>query len=149
MGLFGTDRCLPRLEAASADDVVRALAARLEAAGLVRPTFAEAAIARERVSPTGLPFAGRKVAIPHTDPEHVLAAGAAACTLLRPVAFAAMGDPDTRLPVDVVVLLALPSVEAAQAALVGLVERFQKPEYLDALCGAADAAELCRMLETD
>ena len=142
MGLFRIDCCIAGLRAATADEVVEALAARLLAAGLVHPTYAAATLARERVSPTGIPFAGRKAAIPHCDPEHVIAAGAAVCTLREPVGFRAMGDPDTILPVDVVVALALPDAAAAQGALVDLVERFQKAEYLEALCAATGAAEL-------
>jgi PTS system galactitol-specific IIA component len=147
MTLFAPDLCVAQLDAAGPDEVVHALAARLAAAGRVRPTFAAAVLARERVSPTGLPFAGRKVAIPHADPEHVLAPGAAIATLRRAVTFQAMGDPATGLAVDVVVALALPDQESAQAALVSLVERFQSPEYLDALCAAADAAALYRLVE--
>ncbi|HEV8321567.1 MAG TPA: PTS sugar transporter subunit IIA [Myxococcota bacterium] len=144
--LFNPALCVAGLEAGDAEAVIRALGERLTAAGLVRPGFVEAVLAREHVSPTGVPFAGRKAALPHADPEHVVSRGAAVATLRRPVEFRAMGDPATVLAVDVVVLLALPDVESAQVALVGLVERLQRTEFVDALCAAADAHSLYRLM---
>jgi len=144
--LFRPALCVAGLEARDAEAAIRALGDRLGAAGLVRAGFVEAVLVRERTSPTGVPFPGRKAALPHADPEHVVAPGAAVATLRHPVDFRAMGDPASVLSVDLVIVLALPDVRSAQSALVALVERLQHAEFVDALCAAVDAQALCRLL---
>jgi PTS system galactitol-specific IIA component len=106
--------------------------------GLVRPSFEAALLDRERTSPTGLPLPGRKVAIPHADPEHVIADAIPVCTLARPVTFCEMGNPGSELPVEIVAVLALTKAERVQQELVRLVERFQDASFVDRLHGAAD-----------
>lgn len=53
--------CLVRLDAPSAEGAIRALARELQRAGVVKDTFEAAAVARERRSPTGLPFEGGRL----------------------------------------------------------------------------------------
>ena len=69
--MLETALCLARLEAATAEAVIRHLARELHRGGHVAASFEAAAVAREG-SPTGLPFAGGAVAIPHAEPEHVV-----------------------------------------------------------------------------
>ncbi len=123
------------------------LARALTEAGCARASLEAAVLAREAASPTGLPLAGRKVAIPHADPEHVLDAAIAVASLARPVRFRELGNPDAELEVELVALLALPDAERAQQELVGLIERFQDPGFVDRLCSAPDAAALHALLE--
>jgi PTS system galactitol-specific IIA component len=122
--------------------VVRALASELEARGAVRASFADAVLQREATSPTGLPMPGGPVALPHADPEHVLAASVGVATLAEPVPFAQMGSPAERLAVRTVLLLALPSREHAQAMLVRLVRSLQNPDAVARLHAAADESVL-------
>jgi PTS system galactitol-specific IIA component len=164
--LFRPELCLARLDAdadadaddaddadadeaaaaADADDVIRALSRGLERLGLVRPSFVDAVLAREAASPTGLPLPGRKVAIPHADPEHVAYPAVAVATLVSPVTFHEMGNPQSELPVELVALLALTDKESAQEQLVALIERFQDAGLVDRLVEAPDAATLYGLL---
>src|SRR5436853_508474 len=82
-----------RLEASNAEAAIRALAQALAKEGHVKGTFEAAALGRERKSPTGLPFAGSAVALPHAEPEHVNAPAIAIASLARPVKFRQMGSP--------------------------------------------------------
>jgi galactitol PTS system EIIA component len=145
--LVRRELCLARLELPDAESVLRELSAALARAGLVAPSFLEALLAREASSPTGLPLPGRKVAVPHADPEHVHSPAIAVCTLRRPVRFAEMGNPMRQLPVEAVFLLALTDKESAQAKLVRLIERLQRPEFVDELCAAPDADALFALLQ--
>jgi len=145
--LFRTELCLARLRAPDAEAVIRAAAGALEQAGLVRPTFAGAVLAREMSSPTGLPLPGRKVAIPHADPEHVVTPAVAVATLVAPVSFREMGNPDSALSVDLVALLALTDKQSAQQELVRLIERFQDAALVDRLVAAPDAGALFALLQ--
>src|SRR5438105_775240 len=106
---------LARLEGSTAEAAIRALAQALAAQGHVRSTFEAAAVTRERRSPTGLPFPGAAVALPHAEPEHVVSPALAVATLAKPVKFRQMGDPKTQLDVSLVVMPALTAKEQAAA----------------------------------
>jgi PTS system galactitol-specific IIA component len=140
--LFRRELCWAGLQAADAPEVLRKLARALESRGLVRPSFEEAVLRREAASPTGLPFPEHPVAIPHADPEHVLAPAIALCTLAAPVAFSEMGNPDGALAVQLVAMLALPDQQSCQRELVRLMERFQDQPFLARLCAAPDDGAL-------
>jgi PTS system galactitol-specific IIA component len=123
--MLSADLCIAGLVADSSDAVVRALAQRLLAAGQVRPSFEIAAIARERRSPTGLPFPGQAVAMPHAEPEHVVSPAIAVASLAKPVIFRQMGAPGVKLEVLLVVMPALTSQEQAAGELARLVGLLQ------------------------
>lgn len=145
--LFRRELCWAALQADDAGEVIRTLARSLAEQGFVRSTFEDAVLRREAASPTGLPMAGRKVAIPHADPEHVVAPAVAICSLGAPVAFSEMGNPDSELPVELVALLALPDAQAAQQELVRLISLFQDPSFVDRLCEAKDGGAMFALLE--
>jgi len=86
--------CLAAVAAQTSHEAIGAIARALVDAGCVKPSFEVAAIARERRSPTGLPFEPDAVALPHAEPEHVERAAVAIATLLQPVAFRQMGSPN-------------------------------------------------------
>lgn len=137
-----------RVDAASSEEVIRLLAGRLEKLGYVRPSFADAVLAREARMPTGLPM-GRdsNVAVPHTDPEHVLKPGIALATLSHPVDFANMEDPEEAVPVGLVFMLALndkdKQIEMLQQIMLTIQDETLSQKLLDA--GTAD--ELLALLD--
>jgi PTS system galactitol-specific IIA component len=138
--------CRARLPARSADHAVSELAKALAAAGIVGMTFEAAALAREKRSPTGLPFPEIAVAIPHAEPEHVLAPGLALATLAKPVAFRQMGAPATKLSVSIVVMPALTAKEQAAAGLSSLIERLQDDGVRRALVAAQTDDDLAQLV---
>ncbi|MBK7396118.1 MAG: PTS sugar transporter subunit IIA [Myxococcales bacterium] len=139
--------CLVRPAATSAEDVVRALARLLHGRGHVRDSFERAALAREKRSPTGLPFPGIAVALPHAEPEHVVSPAIAIATLATPVVFREMGSPAVKLSVSLVVMPAFSAKEQAGAGLSALIERLQDEALRARLVAAEDAASLAAALE--
>ena len=137
----------PAIDADSSAAAIEFLSARLMALGKVRPSFASAVIAREATMPTGLPLGDLNVAIPHTDPEHVLAPGVAVGTLRTPVEFCSMDDPDERLPVRIVFVLALTDKKLQINLLQHIAEMIQQPQRLKQLIAAADAAAMYAALK--
>lgn len=125
---------LPRLVASSDREVIEALAAAL--GDRVRPTFAAAALAREKRSPTGLPFPDHAVAIPHAEPEHVARAAIVVASLASPVKFRQMGSPRATVDAALVVMPALSSKEQAGAALASLIQSLQNARVRAALAAA-------------
>jgi len=148
--MFSVDLCLAGVVAESSDQVVSMLAQKLLAAGRVQPTFERAAIAREKRSPTGLPFPGQGVAMPHAEPEHVIAPAVAIAALAKPVSFRQMGAPGIKLGVSLVVMPALTAKEQAAGELSRLVGALQDEALRRALCeaptGDAMYATLVRQL---
>ena len=138
---------LVQVAVASRDEAIALLGARLEGRGLVRSSFVKAAIERERVMPTGLPLAdGVNVAVPHTEPEHVIAPGLAVATLAGPVPFGSMDDPEQMLPVSVVFVMALSERKAQIEMLQSIAEVIQDRATLDGLMAARSAAEILALL---
>jgi galactitol PTS system EIIA component len=138
--------CLVRLEARSAADVIRALASRLLASGHVKDSFERAALAREKKSPTGLPFAPWPVALPHAEPEHALTPAIAVATLAAPVSFRQMGSPAVSLSVSIVVMPALTAKEQAAASLSRIISLLQVEATRERMVQATSSEELLRVL---
>ncbi len=135
------------LKAATDHDVIRILADRLQALGYVKPSFADAVIAREVMLPTGLPLGGdNNVAVPHTDPEHVLRPGLALATLVEPVSFSNMEDPDEQLQVSVVFLMALNDKDKQIEMLQEIAGTIQSPEIISALIQSESVEDVSRLL---
>jgi PTS system galactitol-specific IIA component len=134
--------CFAGLAAKDADSAIRALAGKLVAAGHVKPSFERAALAREKRSPTGLPFEGSAVAIPHAESEHVESPAIAIATLASPVKFRQMGTPQITLDVRLVVMPVLTGKEQAAAGLSEIIERLQDAALREALLACADDAAL-------
>jgi PTS system galactitol-specific IIA component len=126
------------LEVSSSDEVIRALSRELCRVGAVKDTFEGAALARERSSPTGLPFEGGAVALPHAEPEHVLSPALGVATLVRPVRFREMGSPGVALDVRLVVMPAFTAKEQASAGLARVIELLQSASLRAALVSAKD-----------
>ena len=135
------------IDAQSAEQAIRLLAERLEALGYVRPSYADAVVKREATMPTGLPL-GRavNVAIPHTDPEHVIRPGVALGVLSAPVDFANMEEPDEWVPVGVVFLLAIDDKNKQIDMLQQIMEAIQDPDTLSGLTSARTAEEIRSLL---
>lgn len=128
-------------------EVISLLAERLHSLGYVKPSFAGAVLAREAQLPTGLPLGGvNNVAVPHTDPEHVLKPGLAFATLTQPVAFANMEDPDEKLPVRLVFLMALNDKDKQVEMLQEIAGAIQSPETIEALIQSKSVEDVSRLL---
>ncbi|MET3794983.1 PTS sugar transporter subunit IIA [Aquamicrobium terrae] len=137
-----------KADAATSEEVIRLLAGRLEKLGHVRTSFAEAVLAREARMPTGLPMGrGSNVAVPHTDPEHVLKPGIAIATLAHPVDFANMEDPDEAVPVGLVFMLALNDKDRQIEMLQQIMLTIQDEALSQKLLDAGTPDELLALLD--
>jgi PTS system galactitol-specific IIA component len=105
--LLDPDFVICNLKALDAEKVIRHLGGLLYEKGLVKDTFVEAILAREKEMPTGLPIGEINAAIPHADIEHVIEPALAVATLREPVSFQVMVNPEESVEVSIVFLLAL------------------------------------------
>lgn len=130
---------LMRPRALSAADVLRAVADQALEQGFVRDTFGDALLAREKEFPTGLPTP-LPVAIPHTEPEHVLRPALAAVLLDPPVEFGEMGGADRTVAVRLAVVLMVTDPGSQVGLLSRLIMALRQPD-LEATLAGADTPE--------
>ena len=128
--------CL-QLGAENSQEILETLASRLYQAGYVHESFAQAALDREAKMPTGLPLEGSyNAAIPHTDIEHVIKPALALATLQKPVNFQNMIDPETAVPVQLVILMALEQAKTQVEMLQEIAGVLQDADTIEKLMQA-------------
>lgn len=141
--LLDSDAVCLKMDARDAADVIENLGIRLFIDGYVKDTFVDAAIAREKKLPTGLPLGGEiNAAIPHTDVIHVLKPGVALATLKRPVVFKNMIQPDEDVSVRLVFLLSLEQPKSQIEMLQEIAGVLQRPETVEKLITANSFEEV-------
>lgn len=134
------------LEVHDFSSTIQTMGFEMENLGYVEDTFVEAVIKRERSFPTGLELADYSIAIPHTDPEHVRKSGVAIATLNRPVMVHSMIDPQKRIEVRFIVLMAIKDPKGQLAMLSKLMGFFQDVETLKLLEAAQKKEEILHVI---
>jgi galactitol PTS system EIIA component len=137
---------LDQLRAVDRDDALRQMAQYLVDTGHCRPSFVEAIIERERNHPSALPMPGHKIAIPHTDAEHVEKSAILLARLEAPVEFRSMGSPDDVLQVRMISMFALKEKKRIGDLLETLINVYQHNEILDDILRAPEANTMFRIL---
>lgn len=82
------------VEASNYKEVLEILGSILYEKGYVKDTYTEALLEREEKSPTGLPVTPVSIAIPHTDPCHVIRPCVIILKMKHAVKFKEMANPD-------------------------------------------------------
>ncbi len=137
----------PKMHFSNAEEVIDFLSKQLTNKGIVKNEFSEAVLNREKKYPTGLQLGDINVAIPHTDVDHVLKSGIAIATLTTPVFFNRMDDPSTKVPVNIVFVLAVSNPKEYVKFLSKLTTSFGKDHYMEELLKAEDPDEIKKVLK--
>ena len=101
--------------------------------GLVKESYIEAIKKRDESFPTGLKFENYGIAIPHTDPEHVINEAILINILEKPVKFEQMASEGLYTDVNIIVMLAIKNKENQVPYLQALIELFQDKEKVNTL----------------
>lgn len=101
--------------------------------GLVKESYIVAIKKREESFPTGLEFKNYGIAIPHTDPEHVINEAILINILEKPVKFEQMASEGLYTDVNIIVMLAIKNKENQVPYLQALIELFQDKEKVNTL----------------
>lgn len=136
------------LEASDREDALRQMSRLLVDKGFCLPSFVDGILGRERHHPSGLPMEGHKIAIPHTDAEHVKESVILFARLTRPVEFLSMGSMEDKLQVQMISMFALKEKKLIGDMLETLITVYQHNEVLDALLHSRDAAEMYSILRS-
>ncbi|UOQ45523.1 PTS sugar transporter subunit IIA [Halobacillus salinarum] len=138
---------LLNLEGSTKEEVLTAMGQNLADKNLVKDSFVQAIIDREKEFATGLPTAGLSVAIPHTDVEHVNQKNISVAVLKKEVEFGVMGDDEETTPVKLVFMLAMDEPHSQLTLLQKLMQVFQNEDTLQYLARQTDEANIKQLLE--
>lgn len=127
-------------------EVIESMAGRLVEEGLVKESYVAAIVAREKVFATGLDLGVMGIAIPHTDAEHVNTAAMQFAILENPVEFSGMGDPDTKVQVKLVFMLAIKEAHTQIEVLEKLLGLAEEPEKFEGLAACTNESEAYDMI---
>lgn len=108
--------------------------------GYVKESFGDAICKREYEFPTALPISPESVAIPHTDPKHIVKPFIAPVRLAHTVKWCEMGANDIEHDVRFVFVLGIKKPEEQIELLQLLVDNVQNEELMNRL-GKADSVE--------
>jgi PTS system galactitol-specific IIA component len=133
------DCIIENLEAASKEEALNTMSKILLAKGYVKESFPEAILEREKHYPSGLPMEGHKIAIPHTDAEHVNKSIILFARLAKPLEFASMGDPDEIIQVSLISMFALAEKKEIGKMLEVLITAYSNNDVLEEILNAPSA----------
>ena len=136
---------IPQLTAEDSTQVIEQLGKLLLDQGYVRDTFIPAVIEREKVFATGLPTPEIQVAIPHADVEHVLRSAIAVGVLSETVEFGEMGNPEGKVQVSIVCMLAVKESDSLVLLLQNLVGILQDPALLRRVLETTDCETIASL----
>ena len=105
--MFSAQRVVKFTGSVSRTALLTRLADSLQADGLVKPSFADGVLEREKVYPTGIFMETHSVAIPHTEFEHVNHTGFAIGINLAGVEFQRTDEPEESVVPQIVVMMAI------------------------------------------
>ena len=146
--LIKPDLVIHSLKARNREDALEAMSGILVNKGYCYPSFVQAIIERERSHPSALPMEGHKIAIPHTDSEHIRESAILFARLEKPVEFLAMGSADEVLKVQMISMFALKEKTRIGDLLETLITVYQKNEILDSLLKSEDSVSMYRILRS-
>jgi PTS system galactitol-specific IIA component len=140
------DCIIDNLEAATKEEALTTMCKLLLSKGYVKDSFPAAILEREKLYPSGLPMEGHKIAIPHTDAEHVNESVILFARLAKPIEFSSMGDPDEKLQVQLISMFALKEKKKIGFLLDVLINAYSDNDVLDAILKASSATEIYKIL---
>lgn len=140
---------LKNLDVSSKEEALELMAGRLYDLGYVKKSFKKAIQDREESYPSGLPMEGLKIAIPHTDSEHVNRSVICFARLSKEVEFSVMGDPSQKIPVRLISLFALKEKKKIGDLLETLITTYQDNNILQAIIDAEDESAIYDILYTN
>ena len=130
------------VEAENYEEAIRKVSALLYDGGYVKDTYTDAVIAREADFPTGLILKDINIAMPHTAGVHVNVPAVCVAKMAKPVVFGHMGDPDTKVPADILFMMAIKDPDAQIDTLQNVMSIFTNAEAIAELKVAKDKKTL-------
>jgi len=140
------DFVIENLQTSTKEEALSIMSNMLLSKGYVKESFPEAILEREKHYPSGLPMEGHKIAIPHTDADHVNKSVILFARLAQPLEFCSMGDPDEKIQVSLISMFALAEKKDIGKMLEVLINAYSNNDVLDAILKAPSAKAIFDIL---
>ena len=127
-------------------DLFHRMFEKLYEGGFVKESFITGIVEREKNYPTGLQLSDYGCAVPHTNIEHVIIPAIAIATLNQPIEFQAMGDPKSKVNVNVVFMLALNKAQDQVQMLKELALMIQNQAIMKKIMAAKTNSEILEII---
>jgi PTS system galactitol-specific IIA component len=144
---FKKDMILQNLKLSSKEELFKTLGGVLIKKGFCKESFVSALVKRESENPTGIDMGGFGVAIPHSDPSHVIKDGLAVGVLDAPLSFTAMGTDDEFVDAQIAFVLAITDPESHLDKMQALLRILQDKETLLALKNAKNPEDFIEIIK--
>jgi len=136
------------LKVENQDQLFNAMFEKAYEQGFVKETFLPKIKERESIFPTGLSVNEYSIAIPHTDPEHVVEQFIAVSVLEKPVSFHLMEDNTKTTEVQAVLMLGLNQPHSQIEVLQELMQVIQVEDHLEKLIHAKDKSDITALFQS-
>lgn len=147
--LFDEELILTNVECATKDEFFNEISTFLLEKGYVTEGFKEGLKQREQKYPTGLRTEPYHVAIPHTDPEHILKPFIVMVRPTKEIEFVEMGSDDRIVQAQLLFVLGLKKSASQAPLLQRLIDMFMKREVMEKLMFESEKVQLLTILETN
>ncbi|MDC7227277.1 MAG: PTS sugar transporter subunit IIA [Spirochaetales bacterium] len=144
--ILKTDCILCNVDASDKETALKIMAEKLYSLGYVKESYIQAIQDREANYPSGLPMEDLKIAIPHTDADHVNQSIICFARLPENVEFSVMGAPEEKIPVRLISMFALKEKKKIGDLLETLITTYQDNEVLKALLDAENETQIYNIL---
>ena len=134
------------VEQNSRDSLLKYMGGKLLAENIVKETYPQAIVDREKEFPTGILCRNISIAIPHTTGEHVNEPKIAVSVLKNPVEFCMMGEPEQKVNASVIIMIAINNPDMQIDFLQKLVTVIENHELLLNVKNAASIDEVYELL---
>ena len=130
----------------SKEELFKAVGKKFGELGYVKNSFSDALAEREKNFPTGLATEPFQVAIPHTDPEHVIKEAVSCIRLKNPLKFKDVGDDENDINAEFVFVLCIMEPEKQIDVLKALVEALSNEKIMNGIKTAKTPEEVYSLL---
>lgn len=144
--MFDRDLVLTNKTFYNAEEAIKFGGELLYEKGYVKKEYADSVWERERIYPTGLPTDPIYVAIPHTDVTYVKKSTCCIIHLKESVEFHQMGDEKTVLPVKLIIMLAIDSVDAHLEILSKIMNLLSGEDALEKIYNSVSSDEILKII---
>lgn len=128
------------------EELFKAVGKKFGELGYVKNSFSDALAEREKNFPTGLATEPFQVAIPHTDPEHVIKEAVSCIRLKNPLKFKDVGDDENDINAEFVFVLCIMEPEKQIDVLKALVEALSNEKIMNGIKAAKTPEEVYSLL---
>ena len=146
--LFSNDLIFLNVDYKTKEELVEDISKKLKEDNRVKDTFLKAITDREIEYPTGLPIEPIGVAIPHTDPEHVIEPCIVIIKPNNPIMFKEMGQGENDIPCKFIFMLVIKNNGEQVELLQNLISIFVNEENMNLLNNCKNEKEIYELIQT-